>query len=769
MTRLLWMFVAIGIAACSSGGGSDKPSAPSGPTTPSGPAAVATVTVSAAANQLAFGRTLQLAATLRDAAGATLSGRTVNWQSSSETQATVSATGLASALVGAGAVTITATSEGQSGTLSLALVAPSPLVAIGSWTSIGPSNFDSHAGRLGAGKLQALAIFPGNTSIMYAGGGLGSGNQGPISQAGMLKTVNGGTTWTPVNAGITEGMVNAVWVDATNADIALAGTEHDGIFRTTNGGATWARVGAFGATSEIITANGAVFAATETGIRRSADAGATWTVVQATTSTVRAMATGGGAIIAGLQNGTVMMQASPTAAWQTVSTNPGRNVHSVAIDPNNPAVAYALLSCTPCTLLSAANGWTEVPLTITAVHALLVAPWSPLLWMGTGNVAYSSANGGISFTQLASGWDVRKIYSVPGQSAVIYSTDQGLFRTANGGATWSVLAASSSATMLSSVAVRGSVILTGVQDFSAIVSYDGGTGWIEGALSSGAVGPGGEDGQVLINPGNASYCYGYTLGGYQVSSDGCRIFRYQTAAGVLRGDTYPTQGANSIVDVDPAVPSRVYAVAENGIYRSTDFGVTMAPTNWPIANPVAIGVAPGSQTILVGTTAGLSRSVNGGATWTNVSLPGVSGFPTVIAVHPNVPQIVMVGLSRGPGRGGGVLRSVDGGNTFTVMNAGLTTAVAAPSFGSDITAMRFSPTGDLALSMATGIYVSADLGNNWQNARANAVPARFSDISWDGGFLYAASYGQGVLRAIVSSGASARASGPGFRRQTPAR
>src|SRR6267154_2302838 len=56
------------------------------------------------------------------------------------------------------------------------------------WTSIGPHHINGKTAAPESGKLQALAIFPGDPRIMYAGGGVGSGNEGPPAQAGIFKT-----------------------------------------------------------------------------------------------------------------------------------------------------------------------------------------------------------------------------------------------------------------------------------------------------------------------------------------------------------------------------------------------------------------------------------------------------------------------------------------------------------------------------------------------------------------------------------------------------
>jgi uncharacterized protein YjdB len=84
---------------------------------------VATVTVTPATSTLQIGGTVQLTATLRDAGGNALTGRTTTWTSSNTTAATVSATGLVTARA-AGTATITATSEGKSGTASVTVSQP---------------------------------------------------------------------------------------------------------------------------------------------------------------------------------------------------------------------------------------------------------------------------------------------------------------------------------------------------------------------------------------------------------------------------------------------------------------------------------------------------------------------------------------------------------------------------------------------------------------------------------------------------------------------
>jgi hypothetical protein len=99
------------LTAC--GGGSETTEPPPPP-----PQNVATVGVSPSSATLIVQQTEQLTATARDAQGAALTGRTITWSSSASGVASVSTAGLVTA-VAEGSATITATSEGKSGSATI--------------------------------------------------------------------------------------------------------------------------------------------------------------------------------------------------------------------------------------------------------------------------------------------------------------------------------------------------------------------------------------------------------------------------------------------------------------------------------------------------------------------------------------------------------------------------------------------------------------------------------------------------------------------------
>lgn len=106
------------------------------------PAAVASITVTPGISQGAAGSSQQFTATLRDANGNILTGRTVVWSSATPSFATVNSAGLAT-LVSAGVTAISATSEGVTGASTLTVTA-SPAVVV--TVDVTPATFTLEAG-----------------------------------------------------------------------------------------------------------------------------------------------------------------------------------------------------------------------------------------------------------------------------------------------------------------------------------------------------------------------------------------------------------------------------------------------------------------------------------------------------------------------------------------------------------------------------------------------------------------------------------------------
>lgn len=93
------------------------------------PGAVTSVEVTPGTASVAAGSTQQLSATARDASGAAVTGRAVSWSTSNPSIATVSSTGMVTAVAAGGPVTISATAEGKSGSASIT-VTPAPIATL---------------------------------------------------------------------------------------------------------------------------------------------------------------------------------------------------------------------------------------------------------------------------------------------------------------------------------------------------------------------------------------------------------------------------------------------------------------------------------------------------------------------------------------------------------------------------------------------------------------------------------------------------------------
>lgn len=350
----------------------------------------------------------------------------------------------------------------------------------------------------------------------------------------------------------------------------------------------------------------------------------------------------------------------------------------------------------------------------------------------------------------------------PADAQAVYAgtSRDGVFKSLDGGLTWS--AANRGLPDLDVVALaidphRASTVYAAA--LSAVyVSADGGAGWSASALTAG--GPASDDTLVSVaaDPRTAGVVYAGTSSQLLVSHDAGRsvasahVFpgglavqvaadpvRRQALALVLAVDGFHLyalpDGATALHDLtrtlavppalaagqasalgwqvaaDPAAPGALYLayqLAQQGggggrqqvqevTYRSGDGGAT-----WSIAGPGGFPLAIGPRhTIYAGTT----RSADGGASWTAIARP--PDAVQTLAAGDSPLAVYAGGASRG------VLRSMDGGQSWQESSAGLAaTAVEALAVGAAAPELLF------AYVDGQGLLRSRNGGALWRGAPA---------------------------------------------------
>ncbi|MGC8499433.1 MAG: WD40/YVTN/BNR-like repeat-containing protein, partial [Acidimicrobiales bacterium] len=587
------------------------------------------------------------------------------------------------------------------------------------------------------------------------GGGMWWGG-GP-SGGGLFRTSDGGATWTPIDQGLTSTSVTSVWVDPAQPTTLLCATT-DGLFRSTTSGSSWTLV-LPGAQRAIVALSTTLYVGGDAGLSVSSDGGVTWTTV-AGTSQVTALAAGAGEVMAGQFDGSLLVGSGSTFHVVDHATAPPIGWSALAIDPTDPSVAFAAAAGTSQVFRTSDGGATWTPLVIPVspiianfwARTIALDPRDPsVVYIGGDEVLDVSTDGGQTFTAEPAGLDIWGLVPDPAAAGTLFAvTDQGLYSVSDQGRTWTSLNGNLTTGLTYSVAVSGSTILAREQDFSIIASFDGGATW---QMLTAA---GGENGDVVISPANPQDVFGIgTADGLTWSSDGGH-----TWTSVPSVSTFSP--GDQTVAVDPLDPSTVFAATDAGVVATHDTGTTWAPTGWPLTRTDLVAVDPTDAAhVVVGThdagaypTAGaLHVTFDGGATWLTVD---VGSFPSSVAFLDGALYV---------GTNAGVLVSHDGGRTFVPDSTGLpalATVVASELWpGVESLAAVTSVTPHLLVASTTeGVYAQVSGQTAWVDISGD-LRARFVHQAVDsGGYLYLATYGQGVVRAPLSAIEQALATPP---------
>lgn len=617
-----------------------------------------------------------------------------------------------------------------------------------------------------------IVLDPNDGQTVYVGTGEANGGGGSLTYGGqgLFRSSNAGTSWTSIGLEDT-GTIGRVVVHPTNPNtiwVAAAGKlfandEHRGVYLTTNGGTTWTRPLFVNDSTGVIDltvnprspdtlyaaswerrrrANDRHYGGPGSGVHRSVDGGATW---------------------------------SELTSGLPTDGNVGRI--GLAVAPSRPNIVYAIYTDVigntraVYRTINGGDSWTSVgaPPGISfgwwfgqlrvdpTDEDVVYAPWLHL---------YKSTNGGASwsFSSGSMHVDHHALWIDPANpNQLIAGNDGGLYRSSNGGSSWTKASGGFPVTQFYTVEIDDSVparLYGGTQD-------NGTNRTLTGAENDWHNIYGGDGFYVLVDPSDNAFVYAESqYGNLGRSTNGGSSF-----TGATNGISGRTNW-NTPVEFDPQDPTVLYYGA-NTVYRSTNRAV-----NWTSISPdltdgpgtgnlvfgtvTTIGVAPSDpNTIWAGTDDGhVWVTENLGTSWTDVSAGLAERWVTRVMPHPHEPLTAFATVSgyRWDEPGANVYFTDDGGQTWTPRSSGLPEAPVNDILFDPLDANR------LYLGSDVGVFYSDDAGMSWEVVGIDLPAAPVLDIDLHHGTrtLVAATYGRSMYRFDLSvlPTASEEISGP---------
>lgn len=634
------------------------------------------------------------------------------------------------------------------------------------WTEIGPWSWTyTSSWAPGLGRIDAIAIHPMNTSIIYAASPNG----------GCWKTSNGGTNWTSLTDGQIYMKIGDVEVDPTNTNVVYIGTMGSGFLKSTNGGTTLTPSNTglpTGANLRKIlvdpTNTNILIMATNSGIYRSTNAGASWTLAQSgsfydldfqpgNTNTVYAC-------------GQTFYRSTNNGAGFTQITNgiTVTDVMRLAVSPADPNLV-CIVQCAGSVFgkfYKSTNGGTSFVTTVTGNSGngtnffgydpaggdnsgqggynidITISPTNANEIHICGIITWRSLDGGNNFVSTtewtypnSTGYthcDVHALEYVGNQLFV--GSDGGLSVSTDNGDNFTRISDGMGIRMfyrLGCAKTNPTTIAVGAQDNGGSVRTS--TGWKDWLGADGM--------ESAVDPLNAQILYG--------SSQNGSFYKSTNGGNSYSGLNTPSSNGvwTTPFVIDPNVNTTLY-VGYDELYKSTNSGGT-----WTAISANAIGdlnhieVAPSnSNYIYVSSGTSIYRTTNGGTSWTNISA-GLGGATiNRIAVHSSSPDKVAIAVS-----GSKIYTSVNGGVTWTNSTGNFPAVVAR------CLVYQNDASEGIYVGTNTGIYYKDVTMANWvpYNTALPIVAVNELEIYYGGSKIRAATYGRGVWECDLYSAVAA--------------
>ncbi len=681
-------------------------------------------------------------------------------------------------------------------------IAPA-LTAVAPWRSVGPFGFQTSAfygssPLADGGRVRAIAIDPRNSSVIYAGSASG----------GVWRTSNGGATWTPLTDAQCSLTTGAIAIDPVDPSILYVGTGEPtqsngcGLLRTFDGGATWTEINGGGVlaptngtrasqTYRIAIDPGSAGSRTSTvvlyaasnGLHRSANSGATWTtVLTGFVTDVHADPTRSNVFWAAVGNsssrGGIWRSADRGVTWTQVYRAPaGSGRIGLGMSSAAPGRLWAAMSNTADNRLGTFLRYDDRDESVAILAATGVNDNSTRLDFG-GQTSYNLV-----------------VEADPTDSATVYLGGSRMYRSRDGGATFSLVAYNLHVDWHAfEFAPSDPTVIVSGSDGGVHASYDGGERWISRNTNIVVAQfyPG-----IGIHPSTPDVL----VGGLQDNSTLWAFGSPYWTLAVASGDG----GAGGFSPDNPDIFwSTSYSVGS--IYRITrsglGFGLGVENRGFTVNTaerkrflpPMVIDPSTGS-TLYYGTYRLWRTTAEGRfGSWSPITpdLTKGAGVINTIEVAPSDPRVIWVGTNDG-----NVHRSIDGGASFTLVSASLpnraVTKIAADPLDARRALLTLSGFGTPHLYLTTdqgatwanvsgalpdlpfnaavivpgtnrffaagdiGVYETADAGATWANAYPGLPNVQVLDLvlQRSTGLLYAGTYGRGIFSTSVLTGRTA--------------